>query len=56
MVLAFGMVISLQNIYTGNGQIPGCSCILSVATAQVRLLPSKGPDGGLVPGLAPLQG
>ena len=30
MVPAFGMVISPQNLSTGNGQVPGCSCILSV--------------------------
>ena len=32
MVPAFGMVILTQNPSTGNGQIPGCSCILSVGT------------------------
>ena len=30
MVQAFGMVILSQNLSTGNGQIPGWSCILSV--------------------------
>ena len=37
MVPAFGMVILPQNLSTGNGQIPGCSCILSVAVAQEEL-------------------
>ena len=31
MVLAFGMVILPQNLSTGNVQVRGCSCILSVA-------------------------
>ena len=30
MVPAFGRVILPQNLSTGNGKIPGCSCILSV--------------------------
>ena len=30
MIPALGMVILLQNPSTENGQIPGCSCILSV--------------------------
>ena len=30
MIPAFGMVILPQNPSTGDGQIPGCSCILSV--------------------------
>ena len=32
MILAFGMVIVPQNLSTENGQIPGWSCILSVAS------------------------
>ena len=31
MVSAFGMVILPQNLSTGNGQVPGWSCTLSVA-------------------------
>ena len=31
MVPAFGMVILPQNLSTGNGHVPGWSCILSVA-------------------------
>ena len=34
MVPAFGMVILPQNPSTGNGQVPGCSCILSVVRPQ----------------------
>ena len=33
---AFGMVILPQNLSTGNGKVPGCSCILSVASAGVE--------------------
>ena len=32
MVPAFGMVILPQNPITGNGQVPGWSCFLSVGT------------------------
>ena len=32
MIPALGMVILLQNLSTGNGQVPGWSCILSVDT------------------------
>ena len=32
MVPAFGMVILPQNLSNGNGQVPGCSCILSVVS------------------------
>ena len=31
MIPAFDMVILPQNLSTGNGHVPGCSCILSVA-------------------------
>ena len=30
MISAFGMVILPQNLGTGNGKIPCCSCIISV--------------------------
>ena len=33
MIPAFGMVILPQNLSTGDGKIPGCSCIRSVATS-----------------------
>ena len=36
MVPAFGMVILPQNLSTGNRQIPGCSCILSVDISSFR--------------------
>ena len=41
MIPAFGMVILPQNFSTGNGQIPGCSCILSVGTYPI-LSPTPG--------------
>ena len=34
MIPAFGMVILPQNRSTGNGQVPGWSCILSEDTAM----------------------
>ena len=49
MIPAFGMVILTQNLSTGDGQIPGWSCILSVVTSralwQARgLEPNRGGD------------
>ena len=50
MVPAFGMAILPQNISTGNGQVPGWSCILSVATPGVEAGVAKvflGHEAGL---------
>ena len=42
MIPALGMVILPQNLSTGNGQIPGRSCILSVdGTYCTAMLPLK---------------
>ena len=41
MIPAFGMIILPQNLSTGNGQVPGCSCILSVATSFELISPSS---------------
>ena len=37
MIPALGMVILPQNPSTGDGQIPGCSCILSVGGSDVSV-------------------
>ena len=53
MIPAFGMVILPQNPSTGNGKVPGCSCILSVAITDDAVLACAGDRahaGGAVPG------
>ena len=44
---AFGMVILPQNPSTGNGQVPGWSCILSVDTLESLIFeyPEEGRSG-----------
>ena len=49
MVTAFDMVILPQNLSTGNGKIPGCSCILSVDNdGNVKTSSTGGGSGGSV--------
>ena len=46
MVPAFGMVILPQNLSTGKGKIPGCSCILTIKASNPG--PDTGRAGGAV--------
>ena len=48
MVPAFDMVILPQNLSTGNGQIPGWNCILSVVTRIDPLFAGTLPAQGRV--------
>ena len=50
MVPAFGMVISPQNLSTGNVQVPGWSCILSEDIFHISDIRAQGEAAGAYAG------